>query len=62
MEAFISQGKTVASTMSLLDQQSLDQLNQSIQQAEAGMERLADSSKSTLESLQNELDRLQGKK
>ena len=61
MEAFISQGKTVASTMSMLDKQSLDQLNQSIQQAEAGMERLADSSKSTLESLQNELDRLQGK-
>ena len=61
MEAFISQGKTVASTMNLLDQQSLEQLSQSIQQAEAGMERLADSSKSTLESLQNELDRLQGK-
>ncbi len=61
MEAFISQGKAFASTMNLLDQQSLEQLNQSIQQAEAGMERLADSSKSTLESLQNELDRLQGK-
>ena len=61
MEGFVSQGKTAANTMSLLDQQSLDQLNRSIQQAEAGMERLADSSQSTLESLQNELDRLQGK-
>ncbi|WP_263080682.1 tape measure protein [Endozoicomonas sp. Mp262] len=61
MEAFVSQGKTVASTMNLLDQQSLDQLNRSIEQAEAGMERLADSSRSTLENLQNELDRLQGK-
>ncbi len=61
MEGFISQGKTAASTMNLLDQQSLDQLNRSIQQAEASMERLVDSSQSTLESLQNELDRLQGK-
>ena len=41
--------------------QKLAGLNSAIEQAEAGMERLADTTRGTLEGLQDELDRLQGK-
>jgi chromosome segregation ATPase len=60
-ETLASQGRAAAETMNLLNQQDLDRLNSAIEQAEAGMERLADSTRGTLEGLQNELDRLQGK-
>ena len=47
--------------MNLLKQQDLDRLNSVIEQAESSMERLANSTRGTLEGLQDELDRLQGK-
>ena len=60
-ESFASQGRQAAKQMNLLNQQDLNQLNRAIEQAESGMDRLADSTQSTLDGLQNELDRLQGK-
>lgn len=60
-ETLASQGRAAADSMNLLNQQDLDRLNSAIEQAEAGMERLANSTRGTLEGLQDELDRLQGK-
>ncbi|KEQ17651.1 coiled-coil domain-containing protein [Endozoicomonas numazuensis] len=60
-EALASQGRAAADSMNLLNQQDLDRLNSAIEQAESSMERLADSTRGTLEGLQDELDRLQGK-
>ncbi len=55
------EGRFAVETMDLLNQQDLDRLNRSIEQAEAGMTRLSDSAHNTLVNLQNELDQLQGK-
>ena len=60
-ESFASLGRQAAKQMNLLNQQDLNQLNRAIEQAESGMDRLADSTQNTLDGLQNELDRLQGK-
>ncbi len=60
-EAFISRGQSAADTMNLLNQQDLDRLNSAIQSAEDSMSQLAESSRSTLDSLKDELDQLQGK-
>ncbi|WP_081869854.1 tape measure protein [Endozoicomonas numazuensis] len=60
-ETLARQGKAASESMNLLNQQDLDRLNSAIDQAEASMERLANSTQGTLEGLQDELDRLQGK-
>ncbi|MES9985693.1 MAG: hypothetical protein ABW115_19990, partial [Candidatus Thiodiazotropha sp. 6PLUC6] len=54
-------GQNAADSMTLLNEQDLDRLNSSIEQAKSGMESLNDSARSTLDNLQNELDQLQGK-
>ncbi|MGB1272272.1 MAG: hypothetical protein ACPG5T_09370, partial [Endozoicomonas sp.] len=53
--------QNAADSMTLLNEQDLDRLNSSIEQAKSGMESLNDSARSTLDNLQNELDQLQGK-
>ena len=58
---FVRQGKQAAETLNLLNQQDLDKLNNAIASAEQSMASLGDSSRNTLNSLQDELDQLQGR-
>ena len=58
--AFSAQAAEAAESLDLLDQQDMDSLNRALVQAERQMRSLQDSSRSTLESLQDELDRLEG--
>lgn len=58
---FIRQGENAAETMNLLNEQDLNRLNNAIRSAEQNMAGLGDSSRSTLDNLQDELDQLQGK-
>ncbi len=58
---FIRQGERAADTMNLLNNQDLDRLNNAIRSAEQSMDSLADSSRNILNSLQDELDELQGR-
>ena len=58
---FVRQGKDAAQTLNLLNQQDLDKLNNAIASAEQSMASLGDSSRNTLNSLQDELDQLQGR-
>lgn len=58
---FVRQGKRTAETLDLLNNQDLDRLNNAIRSAEQTMSQLGDSSRNTLDSLQDELDQLQGK-
>ena len=58
---FVRQGKDAARTLNLLNQQDLDKLNNAIASAEQSMASLGDSSRNTLNSLQDELDQLQGR-
>ncbi|WBA79777.1 hypothetical protein [Endozoicomonas sp. GU-1] len=59
--SFILQGERAANTMSLLNNQDLDRLNNAIVSAKQNMASLGDSSRNTLNSLQDELDELQGR-
>ena len=59
--SFIRQGERAADTMNLLNNQDLDRLNNAIRSAEQNMASLGDSSRNTLNSLQDELDELQGR-
>ncbi len=59
--SFIRQGERAADTMNLLNNQDLDRLNNAIRSAEQNMDSLGDSSRNTLNGLQDELDELQGR-
>ena len=59
--SFIRQGERAADTMNLLNNQDLDRLNNAIRSAEQNMASLGESSRNTLNSLQDELDELQGR-
>ncbi|WP_066017380.1 tape measure protein [Endozoicomonas atrinae] len=59
--SFIRQGERATDTMNLLNNQDLDRLNNAIRSAEQNMASLGDSSRNTLNSLQDELDELQGR-
>ncbi len=59
-EAFAAKARTAASELDLLDQQDMDRLNRALEQAERSMDNLRKSTRSTLENLQDELDRLNG--
>ncbi|MCL6270724.1 tape measure protein [Sansalvadorimonas sp. 2012CJ34-2] len=59
-ESFSRQAADAADILDFLDQQDMDTLNRALAQAERQMRSLQDSSRSTLESLQDELDRLEG--
>ncbi|WP_139117596.1 hypothetical protein [Endozoicomonas atrinae] len=59
--SFLRQGERAADTMNLLNNQDLDRLNNAIRSAEQSMDSLGDSSRNTLNSLQDELDELQGR-
>ncbi len=58
---FLRQGERAADTMNLLNNQDLDRLNSAIRSAEQNMASLGESSRNTLNSLQDELDELQGR-
>ncbi len=58
---FLRQGELAADTMNLLNNQDLDRLNSAIRSAEQNMASLGESSRNTLNSLQDELDELQGR-
>ena len=58
--AFVREAERAAQTLNLLNQQDLDKLNNAIASAEQSMASLDDSSRNTLNSLQDELDQLQG--
>ncbi|WP_419535681.1 hypothetical protein [Endozoicomonas sp.] len=58
---FLRQGERAADTMNLLNNQDLDRLNSAIRSAEQNMASLGVSSRNTLNSLQDELDELQGR-
>ncbi|WP_202969965.1 hypothetical protein, partial [Endozoicomonas atrinae] len=58
---FLRQGERAADTMNLLNNQDLDRLNNAIRSAEQNMASLGESSRNTLNSLQDELDELQGR-
>ncbi|MBO9484674.1 hypothetical protein, partial [Salinisphaera sp. G21_0] len=58
---FVHEAEDAAQTMSLLNQTDLDRLNNAIVSAKQNMARLGDSSRNTLNSLQDELDELQGR-
>ncbi|WP_419832787.1 tape measure protein [Endozoicomonas atrinae] len=58
---FLRQGERAADTMNLLNNQDLERLNNAIRSAEQSMDSLGDSSRNTLNSLQDELDELQGR-
>ncbi|WP_419835447.1 tape measure protein [Endozoicomonas atrinae] len=58
---FLRQGERAADTMNLLNSQDLDRLNNAIRSAEQSMDSLGESSRNTLNSLQDELDELQGR-
>ena len=59
--SFARQGERTAETLDLLNNQDLDRLNNAIRSAEQTMSQLDDSSRNTLDGLQDELDQLQGK-
>ncbi|WBA83739.1 hypothetical protein [Endozoicomonas sp. GU-1] len=59
--SFARQGKDAAGTMKLLNESDLSRLNDQIEQAEESMQSLGETSRDTLSSLQDELDRLQGR-
>ena len=59
-ESFAGKARKAAEEMDLLDQQDMDTLNRALEQAERRMDSLKNSTRSTLENLQNELDRLEG--
>ena len=58
--AFVREAERAAQTLNLLNQQDLDKLNSAIASAKQSMASLGDSSRNTLNSLQDELDQLQG--
>ncbi|WP_419831767.1 tape measure protein [Endozoicomonas atrinae] len=58
---FLRQGERAADTMNLLNNQDLDRLNNAIRSAAQNMASLGESSRNTLNSLQDELDELQGR-
>ncbi len=60
-KSFVRQAEQAADTMNLLNNQDLDRLNNAIRSAEQNMDSLGDSSRNTLNSLQDELDELQGR-
>lgn len=60
-QAFVSRAKSARQAMSLLDDSDLSSLDSAIAAAEDGMKQLGNSTRSTLESLQDELDGLQGR-
>ncbi len=59
-EQFASAAHTASDEMELLNQQDMDKLNRALEQAERQMQSLQNSTRSTLEGLQDELDRLDG--
>ena len=59
--SFIRQGERATDTMNLLNNQDLERLNNAIRSAEQSMDSLGDSSRNTLNGLQDELDELQGR-
>ena len=59
-EAFAGKARKAAEEMDLLNQQDMDTLNRALEQAERRMDSLKNSTRSTLENLQDELDRLEG--
>lgn len=61
LSQFIEAAKGAASGLSLLDQSDLSSLESAIASAEQRMQALGDSTRNTLESLQSELDQLQGR-
>ncbi|MBO9484659.1 hypothetical protein J7439_25015, partial [Salinisphaera sp. G21_0] len=58
---FVHEAEDAAQTMKLLNQTDLDRLNNAIVSAKQNMASLGDSSRNTLNSLQDELDELQGR-
>ncbi len=60
-KSFLHLGERAADTMNLLNNQDLDRLNNAIRSAEQNMASLGESSRNTLNSLQDELDELQGR-
>uniref|UniRef100_UPI00248ECC97 hypothetical protein n=1 Tax=Parendozoicomonas sp. Alg238-R29 TaxID=2993446 RepID=UPI00248ECC97 len=60
VESFAGKAKKAADELDLLDQQDLDTMNRALEQAERQMDSLKNSTRSTLENLQDELDRLEG--
>ncbi|MBO9492562.1 hypothetical protein J7438_00425 [Thalassotalea sp. G20_0] len=54
--SFIRQGERAADSMNLLNNQDLDRLNNAVRSVEQNMASLGDSSRNTLNSLQDELD------
>ena len=59
--SFVREAEDAAQTMNLLNQTDLDRLNNAIVSAKQNMVSLGDSSRNTLNSLQDELDELQGR-
>ncbi len=59
-EQFASAARQASNEMELLNQQDMDKLNRALEQAERQMQSLQNSTRSTLEGLQDELDRLDG--
>ncbi len=59
-EQFASAARKASDEMELLNQQDMDKLNRALEQAERQMHSLQNSTRSTLEGLQDELDRLDG--
>ena len=59
-EQFASSARSAKDEMNLLNQQDMDTLNRALEQAERHMQSLQNSTRSTLEGLQDELDRLDG--
>ena len=59
-EQFAGSARTASNEMELLNQQDMDKLNRALEQAERQMQSLQNSTRSTLEGLQDELDRLDG--
>ena len=59
-EQFASAARTASNEMELLNQQDMDKLKRALEQAERQMHSLQNSTRSTLEGLQDELDRLDG--
>ncbi|WP_422445446.1 tape measure protein [Endozoicomonas sp. ALB091] len=59
--SFVREAEDAAQTMNLLNQTDLDRLNNAIVSAKQNMASLGDSSRNTLNRLQDELDELQGR-
>lgn len=60
-QRFVSAGRAMRSTLGLLDDSDLSALESAIDAATQRMKQMGDSTRSTLESLQDELDGLQGR-